>query len=113
MQPLILDLNFWHRSFLTIIMVENYPLCEFLHAAKLSVALCYVALASSPRHQHLLCFHCAQQGRRQRGGGGGGGKGGSFPPLAFSDLLKLLICTCPMRCGQGYLMRMLTAENKL
>ena len=57
MQPLILDLNFWHRSFLTIIMVDHYPLCEFLHAAKLSVALCYVALASSPRHQHLRCFH--------------------------------------------------------
>ena len=56
MQPLILDLNFWHRSFLTIIMVDHYPLCEFLHAAKLSVALCYVALAS-PRHQHLRCFY--------------------------------------------------------
>ena len=55
--PLILDLNFWHQSFLTIIMVDHYPLCEFLHAAKLSVALCYVALASSPRHQHLRCFH--------------------------------------------------------
>ena len=57
MQPLILDLNFWHRSFLTIIMVDHYPFCEFLHAAKLLVALCYVALASSPRHQHLRCFH--------------------------------------------------------
>ena len=51
MQPLILDFNFWHRSFLTTIMVDHYPLCEFLHAAKLNCfimcikALCYVALA--------------------------------------------------------------------
>ena len=63
MQPLILDLNFWHPSFLTTIMVDHYPISEFLHAAKLNclscalVALCYVALASPPRHQHLWCFH--------------------------------------------------------
>ena len=29
MQPSILDLNFWHRSFLTTIMVDYYPLFEF------------------------------------------------------------------------------------
>ena len=29
LQPLILDLNFWHRSFLTTIMVDHYPLFEF------------------------------------------------------------------------------------
>ena len=29
MQPLILDLNFWHRSFLTTIMVDHYPFFEF------------------------------------------------------------------------------------
>ncbi len=56
-----LDLNFWHRSFLITIIVDHYPLPEFLHAAKLScvfiVALCYVTLASPPRHQHLRCFH--------------------------------------------------------
>ncbi len=46
-------------------MVDHYPLFEFLHAAnyhhvykiKLLVALCYVTLASPPRHQHLWCFH--------------------------------------------------------
>ena len=32
MQALILDLNFWHRSFLTTIMVDHYPLFVFLHA---------------------------------------------------------------------------------
>ena len=50
---------------LTTIMVDHYPLSEFLHAAKLNcfyhvllvAALCYVALASPPRHQHLRCFH--------------------------------------------------------
>ncbi len=42
MQPSILDLNFWHRSFLTTIVVNHYPLFEFpcdsgfcLHAPKL------------------------------------------------------------------------------
>ena len=29
LQPLILDLNFWHQSFLTTIMVDHYPLFEF------------------------------------------------------------------------------------
>ncbi len=29
LQPLILDLNFWHRSFLTTIIVDHYPLFEF------------------------------------------------------------------------------------
>ncbi len=34
MQPLIiiLHLNFWHRSFLTTIMVDHYPLFEFAFA---------------------------------------------------------------------------------
>ena len=41
MQPLILDFNFWHRSFLTTIMVGHYPLCEFLHAAKLN---CFIMI---------------------------------------------------------------------
>ena len=78
LQPLILDLNFWHRSFLTTIIVDHYPLFEFpcdyvFCAAKLKMfmfiiiiiinvcikasALCYVALAPPPRHQHLRCFH--------------------------------------------------------
>ena len=30
MQPLILDLKFWHRSFLTTIMDDHYPLFEFV-----------------------------------------------------------------------------------
>ena len=38
MQPLILDL--WHRSFLTTIMVDHYPLSEFLHAVKLNCLSC-------------------------------------------------------------------------
>ncbi len=61
-----LDLNFWHRLFLTTIMVDHYPLFQFacmianwivmhaLHDCRLLlVALC------SPRHQHLRCFHSA------------------------------------------------------
>ncbi len=57
-QPLILDLNLWHRLFLTTIMVDHYPLFEFACSKILQlVALCYVALASPPRHQHLRCFH--------------------------------------------------------
>ncbi len=65
MQPLILDLNFWHQSILTTIMsIITHSLS--LHAAKLIninakmfimcikaivaiVALCYVALASLHR----------------------------------------------------------------
>ena len=49
-------------SFLTTIIVDHYPLFEFACSiAKMFkaiiVALCYVALASPPRHQHLRCFH--------------------------------------------------------
>ncbi len=43
MQPLILDLNFWHRSFLTTIMVDHYPLFEFLHAVKLNCLSCAIS----------------------------------------------------------------------
>ncbi len=32
-QPLILGLNFWHRSFLTTIMVDHYPLFVILDSA--------------------------------------------------------------------------------
>ena len=64
------DLNFWHRSFLTTIIVDHYPLIEFacnklmfimcikaILVALCYVALAYVALASPPRYQHLRCFH--------------------------------------------------------
>ena len=67
MQPL----NFWHRSFLTKIMVDHYPLFEFACSKinerkkiynvciKLLVpVVCYVVLVSPPRHQHPQCFHC-------------------------------------------------------
>ncbi len=82
LQPLILDLNFWHRSFLTTIMVDHYPLFEFpcdsafcmqqnknmfimiiiindnvCIKASYCIALCYVALAPPPRRQHQRCFH--------------------------------------------------------
>ena len=63
-QPLILDLNFWHRSFLTTIMVDHYPLFDFEFACMIVIIglnkssfMLYVALASPPRHQHLQCFH--------------------------------------------------------
>ena len=77
-------LEFWHRSFLTMIMVVHYPLFEFTCSklinekmfimCKLLVALCYVALASPPRHQHRRCFHvfCShrdkKRGRDKKGG---------------------------------------------
>ena len=73
-------LELWHRSFLTTIMVDHYLYILItiithslsLHAANeqmfirlhvykikllVLVALCYVALASPPRHQHPQCFH--------------------------------------------------------
>ena len=58
MQPLILDLNFWHRSFLTTIMVDHYPLLS-LHAAKKNLS-CSCSFAPSPRHQYPRCFHSIQ-----------------------------------------------------
>ncbi len=43
MQPFILDLDFWHRSFLIIIMVDHYPLSVILdsacHAAKFIIMI--------------------------------------------------------------------------
>ncbi len=54
MQPLILDLNFWHRSFLTTIMVDHYPLLS-LHAAKKNLS-CSCSFAPSPRHQYPRCM---------------------------------------------------------
>ena len=65
MQPLILDLNFWHRSFLTTIMVDHYPLlaCRKLKLFIMIIIINVCIKASyfidvmQLWHLHPRCFH--------------------------------------------------------
>ena len=59
MQPLILDLNFWHQSFLTTIMVDHYPLSEFLQNS--SFMLCSFGISIEASAPAVLSFNTDSQ----------------------------------------------------